>query len=134
MVQYLRVLCINIVELNVIGCEPLKYHILKRKYSKYASFPFSLKVENHSFTTLSRTIGVLTLCCHNESDDNDNDDDYNDNNGDDHDDDKDGDDDDDDDDGDGDKDDDNDVDDDDGDNDNNDDHDNNNDDGDDDVK
>ena len=29
--QYLRVFCIYIVELNVTGCEPLKYHILELK-------------------------------------------------------------------------------------------------------
>ena len=30
-IAYLRVLCINIVELNIICCEPLKNHILEKK-------------------------------------------------------------------------------------------------------
>ena len=30
-IAYLRVLCINIVELNIICCEPLKNHILEEK-------------------------------------------------------------------------------------------------------
>ena len=36
--KYLRVLCINIIELYVIWCEPLEYHILEREMCPYNKF------------------------------------------------------------------------------------------------